>query len=1324
MHRFATCIFAFYILLSSMVTDGSSQSLHRLRADSLVIEFASLTRFEAGDSLTVGGYVQTIPDSEVNVEFRTSSIPNASEEGVFWGGTSVVTNEMGFASFLYRQAVDETSFQAPRQFQVEPDSCHGVGEVEMKLTYLGQRQFQAKIRPTDGIFAKPGVAKIELLAFLPNYIPDIGPILESVNYESGDSEVTLYFNIHPQLYQVTIVGAVFPTTDGEPYRHQSGKTEIMQITDDQAIFQQGWLNTLVTCLEVQTSEDSCFLAIRKAVSGPFFGNGCARIEKVGSGIIDPALIDGDLGFNAGDWEIPLRLYWDDMEISAIHPTALRALVYPFFSDTASCHPESYDWGGHQSGLITINPIQYISASVDTMISNFSPIEATLPPDLAQIPSIWQPNRPSDPNQDGFPYINLSDYVTVFDGTPIDSLSWSIVPKNSNSIITPEIHSDRTISFEAPPIFEVITDTMIVSVTDWSGLSAYMELTVNLYPPNDSPKSLYLVHPNGFSSRETLVDSLLSKLYQTAYKLDAYPGLVLDVGKLASLEFESWEQNRTDINLANNVVEMIKQGLNPFLPDNMLEHDFYITLIGPDAVIPHFAMENTVNFPDSAVYAPLVDGSTHLGAAILQNYMLTDNYYGIPVGGWPQLDDPYFPLPAFAVGRLVEKPDDIYTYLDRYLTNVAEWPNGQVRVDSALVFAYGEALEDCGTAISDTLARSIPTVSFTVTPGTETIDQLESADVFFPLSHSLHFEMELADAQTFQAADLVGVDLSGKFIYTPACYFGYNAGSEAIEPLDFAEVILRQGTAGLVANLGAGFAMSDEIGYHETLVIELTNLLLDLNPGIESPPELGQILTLAKHAYFQTRIGRPGCAVVGPTNLDEIDEKLLLGTVFYGLPMTKIDRNNLQLREPVRSRQEIIIADFTYQKKMKDANGGYYFEANENNVSLDAGYNRTLQPIYFPLVPQPGTFFKGYMLRSGAYIDFLNLPPDSMYHGIAWSNGDLPEPLYIYTDDWEPIPGVSLGLLSRATFPLGRYSMERAFQRVMTHVELKPLTGSPNDLSNPEVVEIIVDPHVMDITFQITATDEAGIDSMFVMITELETDSASDSARVGTWSQHPLNVSMDESGNYLGECTLPFTNSIEYYFQILDMNQNLTVAQDSCGYNYELIKSEAPSFVIEDLPVFQAEIGMDSLSFDLENLVIDPNDAWDSLTVEVDNVSPAYADQIDSMGGTIAAILEGSVVRVYAETDSTITQILRITVADNDGNNASQDFLITFRQKNDVTGDGSVGIKDIIVTINAFDLIQGHSTVTDFQIGLADVSGDSVVDLNDVIQVIGQILDLE
>jgi hypothetical protein len=328
---------------------------------------------------------------------------------------------------------------------------------------------------------------------------------------------------------------------------------------------------------------------------------------------------------------------------------------------------------------------------------------------------------------------------------------------------------------------------------------------------------------------------------------------------------------------------------------------YVVIIGGDLVVPFFRYADSAGIGPESDYEPPAANDSAAQASLRSNYVLGQDAYGavsdLTVKG------AVLPVPDLAVGRLVETPDEITGMINAYLglnngtlpTPTSSLVTGYDFLTSAADSVQADFASGLGSStnakalITD---QGIPTTSTTVA-GTPTRDRSWTAtdlsnsllgshhDLVFLAGHFSAFSALAADYRTsITTTDLDAHPnvLTNSLVISAGCHAGYNLlDTEAVPGLtqgvaDWPEAMAKQ-RATLIAGTGYQYADTDFLAYSAKLYALLAT---QLREGSGAVP-LGQALVNAKQDYL---------ASIG--NLTGIDQKALIESTLYGLPMTGLN----------------------------------------------------------------------------------------------------------------------------------------------------------------------------------------------------------------------------------------------------------------------------------------------------------------------------------------------------------------------------------------------------------------------------------------------------
>lgn len=381
-------------------------------------------------------------------------------------------------------------------------------------------------------------------------------------------------------------------------------------------------------------------------------------------------------------------------------------------------------------------------------------------------------------------------------------------------------------------------------------------------------TLFLVAPQRMGERYGA-----APVMPALYTLAAHPhvrGVILDILTDADVRaaYAAWDANPGSWVKANEVAAAIKNLIDQTM--QAYPNLRYLVLVGSDEIIPFYrvADQNGTMWQENS-YAGYVPGGT-VRDALASNRFLSDDYYADRIPSVP--DSPFWtdghPLfvPDYAIGRLVETPDEIVTAIDAFLSM-----DGVNSLDEAVVGSIPELTDDLGQMQCQTLADAGVPATCVQNPGELRQTMLNWAEgIAFASVHSNHLsegDLDTGDILARAASFLGTLHLS------IGCHIGLNV-PESVGPLpdeDMTQALLRRG--GVAAGPTAySYASGAGQSYAESLFAELTAQML------AAPTQtLGAAIMQAKQQYFAAH----------ENWFDYLDEKVMLPFTLYGLPMLQL-----------------------------------------------------------------------------------------------------------------------------------------------------------------------------------------------------------------------------------------------------------------------------------------------------------------------------------------------------------------------------------------------------------------------------------------------------
>jgi hypothetical protein len=329
---------------------------------------------------------------------------------------------------------------------------------------------------------------------------------------------------------------------------------------------------------------------------------------------------------------------------------------------------------------------------------------------------------------------------------------------------------------------------------------------------------------------------------------------------------------------------------------------YVVLIGGDGVIPFFRYPDAAGLGPEQDYVPPVLDTSASQASLQTNDVLGQDAYGSAFD--LSIKGSVLPVPDAAVGRLVETPAEIDGQIRQFLgltdqtlpTPKSSLVTGYDFLTSAADSVEGDLHAGLGGAArNDQLItdQGVPTTTTTGPSGPSRSTSWTASDLSNALFGSRHDIVFLAghfNANSTLAADystsLATTDVAAhpsaftnSLVFSAGCHSGYNLVDGDGVPgvtlgLDWAQEMAQQ-KAILIAGTGYQYADTNFLAFSAKLY---TLLAHDLRAGQAGQPvQIGNALVNAKLDYLN-----------GLSTVTGIDQKTIIESAMYGLPMTGID----------------------------------------------------------------------------------------------------------------------------------------------------------------------------------------------------------------------------------------------------------------------------------------------------------------------------------------------------------------------------------------------------------------------------------------------------
>jgi len=659
-------------------------------------------------------------------------------------------------------------------------------------------------------------------------------------------------------------------------------------------------------------------------------------------------------------------------------------------------------------------------------------------------------------------------------------------------------------------------------------------------------------------------------------LSRYPA-IWNTGSSSPGAYQQWDQHSNDPYAANYVAASIKSLISwttSSWPAPTAASPRYLVLAGDDDQIPFYrqidetllANEAEYTFPHHAHTPPQT-----LAAALGSEYFLTDGFYGVQqplLADGSQIYTPSQPGTALSVGRLVESPSDIVSYINMYLGLKGR----TIRPTGAFVDGY-DFLTSEATDISSALATAA------LTPTTLINDSWSASDLTSTLftsstpyglvSLNSHFDDNTLFANapltspltrtTVSSTIITGTTpFSGSLVFSVGCHSGLDVPDDGVfADRSWPRAFMQTG-ATYIGNTGYGYAASDLLGYSAQLMSFFTR---DLSGPSSENPTVGAALDQAKEQYLTAML---------PGTFNIIDKKVLQEATLYGLPMVQVALPNRPAGPPAPTTipavgainttvSTPVSASFTLGQNTVGARGAYESIQGQSitaaqgasitgQADVFAGDNRPVQPRSVFSAASPGTTAHGVLVTGGTFTDTPGFQP--VVESAVTDQVYLPqqaEPLYggdqLYPDMPASLnlPGQSVVMVpaqfvttSAATQTVGT---ERAYSGLNVQVYSAP--ASSTDFSAPVfgTQQPSIDPRAHTITFAWQVSDDSLVVRRVLVLYARLNGGAT------TWSS--VDLSYDPaSGLFVGGGPLPDgAGPIEYVAQAVDGSGNVAHTGD-------------------------------------------------------------------------------------------------------------------------------------------------------------------------------------
>ncbi|MCW3130828.1 MAG: C25 family cysteine peptidase, partial [Methanophagales archaeon] len=352
----------------------------------------------------------------------------------------------------------------------------------------------------------------------------------------------------------------------------------------------------------------------------------------------------------------------------------------------------------------------------------------------------------------------------------------------------------------------------------------------------------------FNESEELRSELIRLTHHPAVN-----GILLDVTCNYS-EFDS------DYSKANELCEAIKNQIEQVISE--YPNIKYLIIVGDDHIIPFYRIRDgtkdvftvITGLPDEGDYSLISLPSNSVKKALSTNHFLTDDFYAHLAA-----------RRVLAVGRLVEKPDEIIKAIDMFFNYYQLTPTNVFVTGYDFMYDGSEECFEAWRGRIDTTFKYKDKKSSNYANPDEIISEIFNSSISAIFLHANYDAFEVPSGISVKR-EYLGVEeirtLNGSIIYTMGCH----AGLTIPEVTDLSQTVLSNGTVAYIAPTGYGLGGVITIAGHEKILEYLTK-------RIASGEEVGFALMNAKNDYYLDNF-----------NQDKLDEKVIRSLTLYGFPM--------------------------------------------------------------------------------------------------------------------------------------------------------------------------------------------------------------------------------------------------------------------------------------------------------------------------------------------------------------------------------------------------------------------------------------------------------
>jgi parallel beta-helix repeat protein len=652
----------------------------------------------------------------------------------------------------------------------------------------------------------------------------------------------------------------------------------------------------------------------------------------------------------------------------------------------------------------------------------------------------------------------------------------------------------------------------------------------------SPAEVLTLILINYQKLETLYGSsgatqVLNKAHEFAAH-DAVKGLIVrvDENPAVAQAYAYWDANPTDTNRANAVTAAIKN----LVDAHWSEHPdlVYMVIIGDDRVFPFHRVPDRTRFQEH--HYPYVSCNSITGAAICQGMTLTDDYYAdkkpvLPDGPMWNSDDPLY-IPDVAVGRLVERPEEIIAQIDTFLEN------DEITAINALVTGY-DVFKVAARATCRLLKESELATDCLLGNrwGRDKLTSLLNTrhTLVTLCGHADHFVLDtprcnrLESRECVFSTDLLDInaDYARIIIYNPGCHSGLCVSPEnPYQPLDFPQALARQSVI-YIGNTGYGWMYNDSIGLSMRLMYNFTE-----NLAYGQSATVGQALVAAKQQYYRSK-----------NDLSHYSGKILVESTLFGLPMYRYNTSPKSFTQPptapVQSRQStdiganltVLSIDYRFPPftlETTEDGSRYVFDSHVQYIE----HGQPVQPLYiadFSLRDKRG---HGVVFKGGDYTDMPDFDP-IVAQAVTTTQTIQFEPTF-NAPGWTPLFPHRLNHLESTDWlaiPLAQFNSENQTERVYHELNFDVYYhANSDDWTGPSIKSISSETDAGHTQVAVKARDSSGILVVVVAYT----------AGDGAWVSVELT---EHNGQWIG--SFPTSATTEFFVQVVDRAGNVAIGNE-------------------------------------------------------------------------------------------------------------------------------------------------------------------------------------